>query len=93
MYTLTPKPKPLIVDGTISYSESSRARNVIRLKKQIINEFEDLKDRNKDINYKLEYYRNFDKLQARIDKLANNQEGIPFLLFIYSKDVAAEVEI
>lgn len=88
MYTITPKPKPLVVDGVVSYSEANRARSVIRLKKEIIQEFDDLKRRDKSIGYKLEYHRDFDKLRERISELNNKEEGIPFLLFIYSKDAA-----
>ena len=88
MYTLAPKSKPLVVDGIISYSEANRARTVIRLKKEVVHEFEDLKSKDKSICYKLEYHRNFDKLKERVSELNNNEDGIPFLLFIYSKDVA-----
>jgi hypothetical protein len=88
---LKPKPKPIVVDGVISYSESCRARNVIRLKKEIVKEFSDLKDRNKAINYKLEYHRNKAKLNRRIKEITENGEGMPFLLFIYSEKETAEV--
>jgi hypothetical protein len=88
MYTLTPKPKPLVTDGVISYDTSCRARTMIRLKKEIVHEFEDLKNKDKLVNYKLEYHRDFNKLQERVSELNLKGDGLPFLLFIYSKDVA-----
>ena len=91
MYVLTPKPKPLITKGVVSYSESCRARNTIRLKKEIIKEFNELKERGKDIIYKIEYHRNLSKLLRRIEEVKDNKEGIPFLLFIYSEREKGEV--
>lgn len=91
MYVLTPKPKPLITKGVVSYSESSRARNIIRLKKEIIREFNDLKDRKKEINYKIEYHRNTSRLNRRIKEITESGEGVPFLLFIYSEREKGEV--
>ena len=88
---LKPKPKPLIVNGTVSYSESCRARNVIRLKKEVVKEFSDLMEKEKNIGYILEYHRNFHKLNKRIQELAENGAGVPFLLFIYADKDAAEV--
>ena len=84
MYTLKPKPKPLIVKGKVSYNENSRAKNVIRLKKEVVDEFSDLKDFKRDIGYKLEYHRNFRTLEKRIGELKNNG-AMPFLLFLYEE--------
>lgn len=58
---------------------------VIKAKK-IINEFIDLKKKNKLIKYKLEYCRGPKRLQKRIKEITNNGDGIPFLLFIYSEE-------
>ena len=88
---LKPKKKPLIVKGAVSYSEAVRARNIIRLKKEVVNEFLDLKDREKSITYKLEYHRNFTKLKKRIEEINKNGDGIPFLLFIYAEREKGEV--
>jgi len=83
---LIPKSKPLIIDGIVSYSETCRARSIIRLKKDVINEFNDLKNRDKLIRYKLEYYRGPRRLQKRVNEITENGGGIPFLLFIYSEE-------
>ena len=90
MYTLKPKIKPLIVNGKLYYDETCRAKSLIRLKKEIVNEFEDLKEPTKSIGYKLEYHRNHKKLQKRIDEITKKEEGVPFLLFIYEEGKKAE---
>jgi len=83
MYSLKPIKGPIIVNGSLYYDESDRARTRIRLKKPIVNEFTQLKNFKAKLRYRMEYHRTISTLKKRMKKIENGEEGIPFLLFLY----------
>ena len=79
--------RELEVDGRISYKESLQLWCIIRLKKQIINEFPQLKEKRSKFSYKMLYYRDIEQLEKRIKELKKNKEtSLPMLMWLY-KDI------
>ena len=83
-FILTSKLKPLIVNGSIYYNDKEGAHNLLRLKKDVINEFIQLNNKEVSPAYRMEFYRNSNQLLKRIEELG--QEGkLPVLLFFYTQ--------
>lgn len=91
-YVIRPKIKPIVVQGRLSYNENVRCNNILRFKKEIRNEFEDLQGRNGLIAYRMEYYRNEDELLERINQIIKSKIGLPFLLFLFREDFSNNEE-
>ncbi len=85
MKILTSLKRPVIVSGAVSYNESARCNNIIRLKKKIIKEFPDL-IHSRFINYKAELWKSYDDLEERIIEIKGKKQGIPILLFLYKNE-------
>ena len=79
---LIPSNRPIIVDGSVFYDDKSRTNNIIRLKKRIVEEFQDLKGLN-NVYYRAELYKTYEELQKRIAELVAQRQGIPMLIFLY----------
>lgn len=91
-YVIKPKIKPIIVHGKLSYNENVRCNNILRFKKEIRNEFDDLQGKNHLIAYRMEYYRNENELLNRINEIIKNKIGFPFLLFLFKEDISNNEE-
>jgi hypothetical protein len=83
MKGIKPLFEPIIVQGKLVYSESSRAYNVIWLKKKIIDLFSDELRKRKKWMYKLEYCWNLESTLRRVTQVVQETQNIPLLLFIY----------
>ena len=80
---LTPRTK-INSEGKIAYSESFQAWNIIRLKKELFNEFPQLKEKRSKFSYELIYHRSEKELEKAIKKLfKGNSDIVPMLLFLY----------
>ena len=75
-------PRPVIVKGRLIYSEAMRSSSVIRLKKQVLDHFPQLKSGKWD--YQLEYWRNNETTIQRLKEAQENKEVVPLLIFIHS---------
>ena len=78
--TLIPR-KIINIDGKIAYGEGFQSWNLIRLKKEIINEFPQLKEKRSSFSYKLIFHRTFEELLKEIKKL-KNENVMPMLLWL-----------
>lgn len=71
---------PIIGEGVVSYNKDSRINNIIRLKKNLLDNYGNL-GKEKDLFYRSELYPSFDQLLKRIQEL--KEKGIlPILLFL-----------
>ena len=84
---IKPKVKPIIVHGKLSYNENVRCNNILRFKKEIREEFDDLQGKNHLIGYSMEYYRTGNELLNRVSQIKNDNSGLPFLLFLFKEEV------
>ena len=71
---------PIITEGRLHYDNLTRRNNRIRLKKILIEEFEDLV-RAKDVRYRTELYFTYEEMQERIKSIVDQKQAMPILLF------------
>ena len=81
--SLTPR-KTINSEGKVHYSESNQAWNILKLKKEMFEEFPQLKEKRSAFSYQLIYPRDIKELEQTIKKILNeNSETIPLLLWLY----------
>jgi hypothetical protein len=78
---LRPSKEEVILEGRLAYSESLRAWNTIRLKKGILDEFKQLRDRMTKFAYKMIFYSEWNELEKALRK--NRKEGLPVPVLIW----------
>ena len=72
--------------GQMTYSESSQAWNLLKLKKELFSEFPALKEKRSKFSYKLVYHRNPKELEKEIKNIIKSgQKVMPMLLFLYGE--------
>jgi len=79
---LQPTKTPLNIKGRISYRESEQAWNVIKLKKELINEFSVLREKRSSFSYQMLFYRTYDELEKAVRKMKREKSPLPILLFL-----------
>ena len=83
--TLTPR-KIINSEGKVHYSESNQAWNILKLKKEMFEEFPQLKEKRSAFSYQLIYHRDVKELEQAIKKmLKENGDVIPLLLWLYKE--------
>ena len=70
------------VDGKILYSEGDQAWNLIRLKKDVINEFNQLKEKSSKFSYHMAYFRAYEELEKAVKSL-KKEGALPVLVWFY----------
>jgi len=78
---IRPSKEELIVKGKLAYSESLGAWNTIRLKKEILNEYKVLKEKQKIFSYKLVFYQNSTQLEKAMKQVKRDNLPTPMLLW------------
>lgn len=74
-------------EGKIAYSESAQAWNVIKLKKELFDEFPELKEKRSNFSYKLKCFRDEEELEKVYQEFKKTKHKIlPLILFLY-KDI------
>ncbi len=66
---LTPTKEVLVIEGKISYSESSQAWNVLKIKKDIFNIFPQLKEKRSNFAYHMVVPSSFKEAEQKFDEL------------------------
>jgi len=79
---LTPR-KIINVKGKIYYNESKQAWSNIKLKRELINEFPQLKEKRSKFSYELMFCRTAEELDKIIKKFIKTKEIMPMLMFLY----------
>tara|TARA_Y100000034_G_C6848611_1_gene384718 strand:- start:75 stop:374 length:300 start_codon:yes stop_codon:yes gene_type:complete len=78
---LSPKRDILDIKGSMTYSECRKSWSVIRLKKDIIKEFSQLKEPREKFGYHLTLHRSFKDLKRKLTELEKKGSTVPMLLF------------
>ena len=82
MKLLSPRKGALNIVGTMTYSEGNQAWSVMRLKKELLHEFPQLKEKREQFLYKMIIHRSLEGLKNEIDRLDGfSEEVVPVLLF------------
>ena len=83
---LSPTRDTLKVSGDLFYSEGSQSWNIIRLKKEILHEFPQLKEkRGGNFGYNITIFRTFDDLDKAVKGFEKREEVVPMLLVFCKK--------
>ena len=73
----------------MSYNDSVRAWNILRLKKEFLQEFQQLKNRQEQFSYEMLVFYNYEELEKTIKELKNTGK-VPPVLFWIGKDRTGE---
>lgn len=76
---LNPSQETLKITGKLFYSEGDQSWNVIRLKKEILHKFPQLKEKSSKFSYQMVVPQSSDEIK---DLLKEVRESIPILLFL-----------
>ena len=79
---LSPR-KEITSEGRIAYSEGFGAWNVLRLKKELFEEFPELKEKGSKFCYEITYFRDSKELKKAMINL--EKEALPILLWLYKE--------
>lgn len=82
---LRPNNDVLDIEGNVIYSTNWGAWNTIRLRKDILDQFPQLKDRKLKIGYRLLFYKTYDELLSAVNRIKEKKEAIPILLYLYQQ--------
>ena len=84
-HVLRPKHETIFINGVMSYGESQRAWNTIKLKHDILKEFTQLYERRMKFRYKIVMYRSYEDLKKAVKGLEKKAEVIPILMWFYQQ--------
>lgn len=73
--------------GKLFYSESDQAWSMIRFKKEILQKFPQLKEKQGSFCYKMKMFSSHEELKEAINTLKKTSESVPLLLFLCKKRV------
>jgi len=83
--------KPLIprkiinVKGKMLYNESKQAWSNIKLKRELINEFPQLKEKRSNFSYELMFCRTSEDVNKALIELSKKEEVMPMLMLLYKE--------
>ena len=80
--TLRPRKRIISAKGKLYYSESFSSWNSLRFRKEILDEFPQLKEKVSKFTYKMVLYTDYLEFYKEINKLKRNRETIPILMWI-----------
>jgi len=79
---LPPKKETLKVKGNLFYNESAQSWSVIRFKKEVLQEFPQLKEKRGSFGYFMVMNRSYKEIKREMAELEKKQEVLPILLFL-----------
>ena len=79
---LRPKTNNLELRGKLSYFESTQAWSCLNLRKPILDEFPELKEKISAFGYKMIFHHEYKELEKLIRKLKRDGEALPILMWI-----------
>jgi hypothetical protein len=80
--TLRPQKNKLEIKGKLSYWESTHSWSMMKLKKEVVDEFPQLKERVSAFGYKMIFYHDSNELEKFIRKLRKDGEALPLLVWL-----------
>ena len=79
-------PRKIInVKRKIHYNESKQAWSNIKLKRELINEFPQLKEKRANFSYELMFCRTLEDLDKALKEMSKKGEVMPMLMFLYKE--------
>ena len=79
---LRPQRNKLETKGKLSYMESTHSWSLMNLRKPVIEEFPQLKERCSAFGYKMTFFHEYEELEKLIRKLKRDGEALPILVWL-----------
>lgn len=79
---LSPVEETVKIKGKLFYNEGARAWNIIRLKKELLQKYPYLKEKNGNFVYIMKLPRTFKELKEEIEKLEKESKTIPMIFLL-----------
>jgi len=79
---LQPSRNKIDVKGKIFYREFDQAWSTIRLKKEIFNTIEALKEKRSTFSYNIQFYWNYEDFEKELRKIKREKKPLPMLLYL-----------
>ena len=79
---LRPQKNKLEINGRLSYLESTHSWSLMNLKKAIVDEFPQLKERVSSFGYKMTFFHDCDQLEKFVKKTKKEKNALPILLWL-----------
>ena len=85
---LQPIRKTLEIKGKIVYREADQSWNMLKLRKELIAEFPQLKEKRSKFSYQMLLHRSYEDLEKLIKKMKRKKLPFPMLLYFVKEDEA-----
>jgi len=72
-------------EGRITYKDTSRTWSLIRIKRELIQEFPQLRERMSEFSYKMSLFGSYSSLEKEIKRMKKKNIPLPLLLFFYKE--------
>jgi len=79
---LRPVKKPTNLRGRVYYDSPNGAWSIIRLRKEIVNDFSELKEKRSSFSYQMVFYQTPQELEKAIREMRKEDKPLPILLFL-----------
>jgi len=81
---LSPVRETLEVKGKLTYNEGDRAFTSLKIKKEFLQEFPDLREKIEEFDfvYLMKLHRSFKTLKKEIETMEKDSESVPIVLFL-----------
>ena len=81
-FVLRPWFDTLEAEGAMSYDNSSGCWNTIRVRKNFVKQFPQLKEKRAKFSYKMNFCASYEELKKAIERMDKNKEPLPILLYL-----------
>lgn len=68
--------------GVVSYDNNARCWNTIRVRKNFIKQFPQLKQRRTQFSYKMIFYASYEELKKAVERMEKSRKALPILLYL-----------
>lgn len=90
---LIPNIQPIKIKGKLIYNESGQAHNIIRLAKEILYNYPQLKEKSSSFNYNMIVPRSHVESIKLIEEIGKDNQKVPILLFFERSEDKKDTEI
>ena len=75
--------KVVNIQGKLHYNESNQAWNKLKFKKELLNEFPQLKEKRSKFSYEMQYFRDPLDFETTLKEFKNSSQALPVLMWIF----------
>lgn len=88
---LQPIRKELEIKGKIVYREADQCWNMLKLKRELIAEFPQLKEKRSEFSYRMIYHRTYGDFEKALKKMKKENKPLPIILYLVKEDEAKQI--